>query len=37
MRSMIAGSLIDRWSLSFLVSSKMQRSVVRESEKRTEW
>ncbi|TNN02343.1 hypothetical protein fugu_009830 [Takifugu bimaculatus] len=32
-RSVIAGSLIDRWSLSFLLSSWMQKSA--ESEKRT--
>lgn len=32
-RSVIAGSLIDRWSLSFLLSSRMQKSA--ESEKRT--
>lgn len=35
MRSMIAGSLIDGWSLSFLLSSQMQRSTVSEGVKRT--
>lgn len=32
----MARSLIDRWSLSFVVSSKMQRSIVRQGEERTE-
>lgn len=30
MRSVIAGSLIDGWSLSFLLSSRMQRSAGSE-------
>lgn len=34
-RSVIAGSLIDRWSLSLLLSSWMQKSAVRERERRT--
>lgn len=33
-RSVIAGPLIDRWSLSLLLSSWMQRSAVSESERR---
>lgn len=33
MRSVIAGSLIDGWSLSFLLSSRMQRSAVSEGVK----
>lgn len=34
-RSVIAGSLIDRWSLSFLLSSWMQKSAASERERRT--
>lgn len=34
-RSVIAGSLIDRWSLSLLLSSWMQKRAVRERERRT--
>lgn len=34
-RSVIAGSLIDRWSLSFLLSSRMQKSTASERLRRT--
>lgn len=34
MRSLIAWSLIDRWSLSFLLLSRMQRSAVSEGGER---